>query len=229
MEVEKRFRTVGDFVYVKMKEWIFDQRLKPGEKIDQEKVADTLGVSKMPVRTSLEKLQAQGLVRIFPHRGAVVSELSCSELDEISLMREALEGLATREAVERMEDEDLRAIEKVLIVKEEQFCGHRWEEYLETNREFHMRIYKVSGREILLHTITALWDLYERYRRLYLGDIDRCRTHMDEHRQIWAAISERDAEKAASLVEEHTARSRKTLMALFEDKNDEDCEQFRGR
>ena len=122
------FGHVQEAVVDRIRDMIVSGRLKPGDRLRQDELAATFGVSAMPIREALRQLQAEGLVTFEPRRGAAVSTLSVSEYEEIYLMREALEILAVRWAVEdfdrvpidRMrqlltEIEDAEAHEKILF------------------------------------------------------------------------------------------------------------------
>src|SRR5262245_23554654 len=87
------FQTKSQVVYETLRQWILRGRLAPGQTIDQEGLAATLRVSRMPLRQALLKLEADGLIAVRPHRSAVIVPLSPSEIEEIYATRTALEGM----------------------------------------------------------------------------------------------------------------------------------------
>ena len=104
--VREGYRSVLDLVTSTLREQILDHTLKPNERLRQEELAARLGVSRMPVRDALKRLEAEGLVAITP-RGAVVADMSPEVIREDYVIRAALEGTATRLGVERIDDATL--------------------------------------------------------------------------------------------------------------------------
>jgi DNA-binding GntR family transcriptional regulator len=105
---------LNDVVHAALKEAILHRRLTPGSRLDEVKVAGDLGVSRTPVREALQRLAAEGLAVIVPHRGAFVVSLSGQDVEELYEIREALEGLAARLAATRAAPVTLVALEQVL-------------------------------------------------------------------------------------------------------------------
>ena len=91
---------IQDIVAQRIREMILSGQLNPGDRLQQDELADTFGVSTMPVREALRRLQAEGLVDFRPRRGATVAQISLSEYEEIFRIREALEIMACRWASE---------------------------------------------------------------------------------------------------------------------------------
>jgi DNA-binding GntR family transcriptional regulator len=108
------FQTREEFVAHRLREAILVGQLKPGDRLDQNEIAELLGVSRSPVREALRTLAAEGLVDVFPHRGAAVAELSVDELEEIFLIRRTLEGMAARLSALSMDDNEIAELETIL-------------------------------------------------------------------------------------------------------------------
>jgi DNA-binding GntR family transcriptional regulator len=122
-------QTREDFVIDELREAIVRGHFKPGEKLDQEEIAELLNVSRIPVRQALRTLTAEGLVKMYPHRGAVVAELSREELEEIYFLRGVLEGVA-RAMIESLRNTSAPYIREYIASPE----------YLEATRISHRRI-----------------------------------------------------------------------------------------
>ena len=92
------YRTVADLAYARLRQRILSGELAPGSRIDQDAEADRLLASRMPVREALRRLESEGLVEIVRHRGALVRGLSVSDLEDLYVLRIALEGVAAASA-----------------------------------------------------------------------------------------------------------------------------------
>ena len=99
-------RTKEEFVYGTLRAAIMRCDLKPGEKLVIDTVSAELGVSPIPVRAALQRLQVEGLVEITPHTGAVVSKILPDTVAEIFMLLEVLESVAFRVAVSKASDSE---------------------------------------------------------------------------------------------------------------------------
>jgi DNA-binding GntR family transcriptional regulator len=191
---------VYGYVLNTLREAILAGRYPLGSRLDQQSLADGLGVSIIPIRESLRQLEAEGLVAIYPRRGAFVVELSADELEEIYLMREVLEELATQLAVPNLDARGLDELGGILRRMEQATAAQDFSQLLELNRTFHLSIYQASGRPLLLQTIAGLWDRGSLYRRLYTYLPERAFQALAEHQEIYAACRAADAGQAGRAV-----------------------------
>ena len=127
-------QTREEFAAQKLREAILLGHLKPGDKLDQNEIAELLGISRSPVRDALRTLAAEGLVEVIPHRGAAVAELSADEVEEIFLIRRILEGMAARLATQRIGPAQIAELQAVLDEIDQTSDLDGW---LELNRRFH--------------------------------------------------------------------------------------------
>jgi DNA-binding GntR family transcriptional regulator len=194
-------RTITEQVLARLRDLILEGALAPGSRIDQAQLAQRFGVSMVPVREALARLQSSGLVRIVPHRGVFVEALSAEELVDIYHVREVLEEQAARLAAPNLTDADIAALEALdrqMVVTAD---AGDFETFLQINREFHFVIYRAARRRYLLQTIEQLWDQSTRYRRLQLHAIpERARASLFETQAIVAAGRRRDAEALGYMV-----------------------------
>jgi DNA-binding GntR family transcriptional regulator len=194
-------RTVTEQVQGQLRDMILAGTLAPGSRIDQAEVAQRFGVSVVPVREALARLQSSGLVRIVPHRGAFVEALSSEELIDIYHVREVLEEQAARLAAPHLADNDVATLEDLERRMGALADSGGFDVFLDLNRELHFTIYRASGRRYLLGIIEQLWDQSTRYRRLHLHAApERARASMFETHAIVAAARRRDADALGYLV-----------------------------
>lgn len=192
--------TREEYVAKVLREAILRSEIKPGERLDQTKIADQLRVSRTPVRNALLILSNEGLVEMTPHAGAVVSEMQPAEIEEVFFIRRVLEGIAARLAAEAMEDEDLAKLGKIL---EELDGTAEPESWAQLNRRFHFQLYKGARRPRLLSLITSIHDLTLPYSHRYIGSEDHRRLASTGHRLIYQACQNRDGRLAEEAIKEH--------------------------
>src|SRR5512144_1932274 len=105
-------RTKEEYAYDVIREAILRCELKPGEKLVIDNLSDKLGVSPIPLRGALQRLQSEGLVEIIPHTGAIVSELSPANIEQVSLLLERLEILSFQVVAHKAGEEDILALRR---------------------------------------------------------------------------------------------------------------------
>jgi len=210
-------------VYKTLKAMILGQKLSPGAKIHQEKLAEDLGVSRTPVVNALKKLEQERLIVAVPRKGFYVRRFSPEEMIRIFELREVLEGLAARRAAVRITDgqlQKLRGFFKEVKVSDQ---GKDVERYAEEDRRFHHFLIEMGGDEIL----SGILEMYNLITSSYLvgfrgGLVRPPRETLSEHLAIIGAIHRQDAEKAEQAVRIHLRRSREKLIKDFEEKSQGD-------
>ena len=115
-------RTISDQVQARLRELILSNQLLPGTRIDQTELARQMGVSIIPLREAIARLQTSGLVRIIPRRGAFVEPISADELTDIYFVREVLEEQSGRLAANRLTDDDITQLTELVAHMERACC-----------------------------------------------------------------------------------------------------------
>jgi DNA-binding GntR family transcriptional regulator len=200
------YRTKADWAYLQLRRWIQSGALEADQRLDQEQLAGRLGVSRVPLRQALVRLQADGLVVAHPHVGATVAPLSLEHAEDVYAARAALEPMLTERAVRRMDDASIGALEALLDEQQSALEAEARALFLDLDRRFHTRLYEVSGYRTSVELVQRLRDLSDRYVAAFQGDARRSQGALREHREIVSACAERDAGKAARLMEEHVRR-----------------------
>jgi DNA-binding GntR family transcriptional regulator len=193
------YGNIQDAVADGIRDMILRGHLKPGDRLHQDELANTFGVSTMPIREALRQLQAEGLVAFRPRRGATVASLSVSECEEIYLIREALEALACRWAAEDFDripiDRLKLLLEQIEVVEANQDDAHR---RIQLVREFFFTVFEASKKEHLLRILSNLWDLSQQYR-LYFYSLPELGPHrLANYHRIYQACRDRDPEALIS-------------------------------
>ena len=207
--------TVTDYVTRSIRERILSGTYPPGTKLDQQMLVEEFGASLIPVRESLRQLEAQGFVRLYPHKGAYVAELSLAEVKEIYFVRELLEAAAARLAVPRLSTEDKERLAHYLAHMESATASGDYARLLEVNRDFHFVIYEASGNQLLVELIRSLWDRSSRYRHLYTYLPDRAPRALAEHKRIYRLCLSGDAEAAGRAVGNNVRQTVRGLIPVL--------------
>jgi DNA-binding GntR family transcriptional regulator len=194
---------------------IVSSSLPAGSRLDLDKIASQIGVSRMPVREAVKRLEAEGLVTIYPHRGIEVAKLDANEIEEIFDLRIVLESHAITRAVPRLSQADLDTIETALRKMDRP--GLSRAAWMDLNRRFHHAIYVACGSPRLLEFIDKLRLNVERYVRAYL-ELRGYEHPQQQHHRIFDACRARDAQAAGETLVEHLSdTSRLLLQALQSD------------
>jgi DNA-binding GntR family transcriptional regulator len=195
-----------------IREHILTGSLPAGTLIHQGELAEQLGLSRTPLREALQRLQAEGLIRIDTHRGAVVRRPTRQEVTEIYEVQMILESAAARWAVEECIPEDLVAVKDALERHQHSPAGISW---MESNKAFHSSIYAIARRPVLIETIGGLRNRSGMYVN-FLARSDEGRSRADsEHLEMYEALAARDGEGLAELVRQHLQRTVDWLQSII--------------
>lgn len=207
--------TVQSATTSQIRQMILDGRLAPGERLHQDRLAESLKVSRMPVREAIRQLASEGLVTIVAHRGAFVASLDPNEIRELYQVRSVLECLAVRQSVPRMGDETIADLKQLL--EQMRALEHEGSEEptIALDREFHERLMAPAQMDYLLGLIRQSRQKTEAFRRAHTYIPGRSHISNEEHEHILAAVSARDAALAEQLVDEHLTNAANHLIAFL--------------
>lgn len=202
-------RTTAVIVADELRGRIIAGRFKEGEQLRQEAVATELGVSRIPVREALKQLEAEGFITIVSHRGAVVSKLSPGEIAELFELRGVLESWLLGLAVPRMTGEDLARAGEIL---ERMVSNERIDQWGALNWEFHMALYRPSGRTETMKLLNRVHGMIDRYVRLQISlTSGQAKAHR-EHRRLLDLCRQGDADGAVRALGAHIAEVSEMLL-----------------
>jgi DNA-binding GntR family transcriptional regulator len=195
--------TASDRAYAFAKERILDGRFAGGELISEGDVADGVGLSRTPVREAFLRLESEGLLRLYPKRGALVVPVSVAEVESVIETRLLVERFAIEKVIRQAVD--LGGILQTAIREQEALAAQERErEFVEADREFHRLVVAAAGNDILLQLHDSLRDRQSRMGLAALArDEDRTDQILEEHRALVAALTARDEELARAIVDRH--------------------------
>lgn len=214
--IEGTLKTLSAQVHERIREAIMRRALKPGERIDQNQLADNLGVSIVPVREALKRLEVEGLVSILPRRGAFVTEISLAHMDDLYDARALIEGEMIARAVPILTDADFAAMATMITQMRAMTNTGDVSSFLALNQQFHLHIYTVVNNQHLMQIIQNLLDRSELYRYRYMFVTRDVTVVHQEHEAILAACRQRDADAARAAAVLHIQHAQKAIHAYVQ-------------
>jgi DNA-binding GntR family transcriptional regulator len=194
-------RTLSDQTYEIVRRRILTGEMPPGTAVRQDTIAAELGVSKIPLREALSRLEQDGLLSSYPNKGYVVRQASTEEASEVFALRLKLEpGAAAEAALKAVPDDHLRAETALAALEAE--LGKPQGDHVTCNRAFHMALVRPGGH-ITSQLVERLQILSERYVRIHLEPLGRDERASREHRAILDAWKAGDAARVEALLAGH--------------------------
>lgn len=194
-------------VYENIREDILSGKYPQNMELKEAAIGAELGVSRTPVREALRQLELEGLVNIIPNRGAYVNMITAKDVQDIYIIRSMLEGQCARWATEYITEEQLEDLEETLCLSEYHTKKGNYEKLYELDGLFHEQLYDASNSRILKHVLSDFHDYVKRVRKATLAFQDRSVKSTEEHRAIFEAVRERDADKAEELAKIHVKQT----------------------
>lgn len=207
--LKTRRNTSADRAYDALRDRIVDGRLPPGSQHLEQSLADTLGLSRTPVREALIRLHNDGLVEVIPRHGARILPISVADMEDIYMILVGLEPIAASRLAERgATAAELDALLAATQVMEAALEAGNLETWAQADETFHLTIVNACGNQRLADIIMNSWLQVKRVRRLTLRlrDPSHPRLSAIEHHRVIEAIAARDADLAADIFREHRAR-----------------------
>ncbi|NEY31290.1 FCD domain-containing protein [Streptomyces sp. PRKS01-65] len=197
-----------DRVYEALLELITTRALRPGQHLVESELAGHLGVSRQPVREALQRLNTEGWVDLRPAQGAFVHEPTEEEADQLLTVRTLLEAEAARLAAAGADDAGIAGLEELCAAGERAVAADDVDGAVALNARFHAKVMELAGNAVL----AELAQQVDRRVRWYYTPIARRRGRQSwiEHRELIAAIADRDEQRATRLMREHTEHTRRS-------------------
>ncbi|MGF6771477.1 DNA-binding GntR family transcriptional regulator [Paraburkholderia sp. GAS199] len=211
--MENRLDSTADAIAVSLRELIAAGDLQDGARLVERELAERFGVSRVPMREAIQKLEGEGLIELQRNRGAVVRTLTEIDVAEIYDLRSLLEGDAIFRAVKRMDSETLSRAELVHRLLGEADTAQKQGEL---NREFHELLYRPCGNVRQLKAIRELRAQVERYERLQSTLLADTAAFQDEHLDILQACEAGNARLARSMTVAHLASAKRIVLQLLQ-------------
>ena len=212
MIIDKRTASLEEQVTETLEAEILTGKLAAGASLTEQSLSVRLGVSRTPIRAALHTLAEEGLINLIPNKGAVVVGVTREDLIDIYRIRMRLEGLASALAAQRISPEELATLHESVELAEFYISKNDAEHLKELDTQFHAIIYRASGNRMLNKTLSELHRNITSYRKMSLAVPGRLERSVGEHREILAAIEERDAERADRLTSAHVEAALENML-----------------
>ncbi|MQB27793.1 GntR family transcriptional regulator [Agrobacterium tumefaciens] len=209
-KIEVQRRSAPELVRDGLREAILVGAIAEGAQLRQDQLAEQYGTSRIPVREALRQLEAEGLVKIEPNRGAVVVSLSIEDVLDMLDIRIALECYALRLAIPQMAEEDLQLSRAILEDYNREPDPERWGSM---NWQFHSAIYAPCHRPRLLGAIEANYGHVNRYVRTQVSLAAGKERPRQEHELLLSYCQNGDVDRAAELLQTHIDQTKKSVQA----------------
>ena len=206
----------------RLREMILRGEFQEGEQLRQDAIAASFQVSRIPVREALRQLEAEGLITIVAHRGAVVSSLSSEEIEELFDIRAVLECEVLRLSIPNLTEADFERAEEILRVYDKAlWMQGDVSSWGRLNSQFHAVLYGRANRPHFMSIIRQINNNGERYTGLQLYLTRAFERAKKEHRQLLQLCRKRDVEGACALLKQHIQTAGRTLKETLQQRREE--------
>lgn len=204
-------------IFRQLRQDILNGKYKPGDSLVELKLAEELGVSRTPVREAIRQLELEGLVVSIPNKGVIVEGISKQDIEDIYAIRELLEGLAARWAIQRIDEEQLKELEDICELMEFYTEKGDLEHVGELNSRFHEIIFEATKSKPLKQILSDFQYYVESIRLASLKTPGRALQSLREHKEIVKAFKNKDVAAGENALVEHIRNSRKNVKRLCRD------------
>lgn len=195
--------SLGGKVFQQLKNSILAGEFENGAELREIALSKKLGVSRTPVREALRQLEQEGLVEIYPNRGAYVKGITYKDVEDIFRIRARLEGLCAEMAVSSITQEQLDKLDEIILLSKFYEEKKDMEHLLKMDSQFHEVLFESCGSKMLEHQLKDYHQYVQKARLRSLKRQERAKKSTMEHEEILDAIKARDAQKADELATRH--------------------------
>ena len=195
--------SLGGKVFQQLKNSILAGEFENGAELREIALAKKLGVSRTPVREALRQLEQEGLVEIYPNRGAYVKGITYKDVEDIFRIRARLEGLCAEMAVSSITHEQLDKLDEIILLSKFYEEKKDMEHLLKVDSQFHEVMFESCGSKMLEHQLKDYHQYVQKARLRSLKRQERAKKSTQEHEEILLAIKDRDAKRADELATRH--------------------------
>ena len=204
-------RPLYEDVADRLRDQIFAKQLAPGSWLDEQSLAEQFGISRTPMREAIKALASERLVTMKMRRGAYVTEVNRSDLEQIFTVLSLLEGQAAKETALKATEDELNLLDHLHHRLETAAADRDIEQFFEINGKFHELIQQIAGNRWMNGVIDDLRKVLKLHRKDSLTGTGRLQNSLIEHREILRAILKRDDLAAEAAMRKHFANGLEAL------------------
>lgn len=212
MIIEKN-KSMREKVYDTLKQMIIDGVIKPGERIIETEYSNKFQISRTPIREAIRMLELEGLVESQTTGGVIVKTLTREEISEIYKIRIALESLIIEEIIKKINNQDIKKLEKVLKNTKKAFEVKDIEKVFSLFTEFNQILYDIASLPKVTGMINNINLSLKRFRKLSIDNPSRKEEAFEDHVQILEAIKNKELSTAISINRMHLEKSMNFILS----------------
>src|SRR5579872_3316462 len=207
--------TMADGITERLRRAIITGAIKPGERIRVADLERKFGVSHIPIREALRRLQSEGFVEISPRRTTIAAGVDLGDLANIYDLRRIIELEIGRRAVSRMTRSDIEAVRRALESFQAVANDPSSAEFWERHRDFHWALLAPAANPTVQRVLDHLWQSSERYVRLFVSTFATMQTVMELHVELYEACAGGDVRTFEQALTRHYVETEKTVREGF--------------
>ena len=204
-----------------LRERVLKGQYQIGEKIKENQIATELKVSRTPIREAFKQLEREGLLEIVPNKGCYAKGFSNRDLQDIYSVRKSLEQLAMEWAVERISEDDIEKVRQEYELMRIYTESKDRKKVYEANKNFHEIIYGATGSRFLVHILKSYQEYVHQTRKATVFEEKNLDTILQEHKEIYIALKNKDKTRAIEKIGIHLDNSRKRAEEAWGMQNEE--------
>lgn len=208
-------RPIREIVLREIRNAIFDNKLKPGDRLTENVIASSMGVSRTPVREALRQLEIEGLAVNVVRKGTLVKGISIEDAVEIYDLREVLEGLAVRLACLNISRMETRRLKDILDIMECSSKENNYTEYIKAHAEFNEIILNASKNKRLIEQMQNIYEYLKTLRKVSLTDLNKRQDVLIEHKKIIEFIDSGNEDLAEVQAKQHVVNAKKRFIESY--------------
>jgi GntR family transcriptional regulator, rspAB operon transcriptional repressor len=209
-----------DKIYLRLKTLLIERRFETGEKIQPDRLAKEMGVSRTPVLNALKRLAAEHIIECIPRRGMFVARVSRRELVRLFEVREALECLSARLAATQITDAQVDQLGSLFRGLDADHTPEAIARYLERDRYFHWELVKISGNRYLVNAMDAVNVMIFTFRHDLCRPVEEA---VQEHWSLLDALRRHDPAASESAMRLHISRTRELVIQAVRAEEERDA------
>ena len=218
--VSPRANSIRGQIYDFLRAEIVRGRMLPGTPVSEKDLAESMGVSRTPIREALLKLADDGLVEVYPQSGTFVSPIRTSEVIDSQFVRESLETAAVAKAVDRITDPDLERLRENLAQQRALHRAGQLDQFIAVDEAFHALIFGIAGHEAVWAIVSDAKHQMDRVRHLTIKQPQKPGAVIAEHAEVVSELERRDATAAVAAMRTHLRGVFKSIEVLAAENSD---------
>ncbi|MBO1514991.1 GntR family transcriptional regulator [Metabacillus bambusae] len=214
----EQVKSLRDIVIESLREAIVTGRFQPGEHLKERELSEIMGVSTTPIKEAFRMLGYEGLVVTVPRKGTYVSDLAETSIQEVQMLRAAVEGVCAKLAAMKLTKKNELALKQQIEKMELLLNNNEIDQLVEENTKFHRLINEIAGNPMMLQITDNISSFDKAFRKRALKEESELRAGFSEHKEIYEAIVSKDPELSEKVMKQHILRTAQDVLKVSQEK-----------